>query len=309
MGGIDMPLIDVIISVCGKPFQTSLALMSLERECGRHIDKIYFVEENTKSQNIDAGCHDWVLDQLKDKIVHFVPTRWNYCFPLEADKLADTDYRHSVRYQYGWEMSDKDHVLIIHNDVYFHGDVVAAMLENIGDSICLGHVGQCWYCPAAFAGKCASDRHLEYRPDFDELNRLYKTTRAPEGYNTRAYFKPTWDDRFVRQPWPLPECRVNEWCALVALHKARKLTVPQGRVVPFGAIIGVGKQIQDVSCQWFREMHHRGQVCRNFDIYKYMHHDVPPTGQATLITKDRYADKEFEALERLKAEFGFAAQG
>jgi hypothetical protein len=297
--------IDVILSVCGKPFQTALALLTLERECGHHIDKIYFIEENTKSQDIDTGCHGWVLNELKDKIVHYVPKQWNYCFPLETEKLDDEDYRHSVRYQYGWEMTDKDHALIIHNDVYFHGDVVGAMLDNMGDNICIGHVGQCWYCPAAFAGKCDSNKHMEYRPDFDELNKLYKTTTPPEGYQIRAYYMPTWNPRFMKQPWPLPECRVNEWCALIDMKKARKLTVPHGRVTPFGAILGVGKQIQDVSCEWFREMHMRGHLCENFDIYKYMHHDVPPTGQVTLITKDKYKDKELEALEKLQTEFDY----
>lgn len=297
--------VDVIISICGKPYQTALALMTLERECGHHIDRIYFIEENTEGHEIDARCHDWVLEQLKDKIDYFVPKQWNYCFPLEEEKLSDIDYRHSVRYQYGWEKTDKDNVLIIHNDTYFHGDVVGAMLENMDGNICIGHIGQCWYCPAAFAGKCDSDHHMEYQPDFTELKALYRNTTPPEGFQIRAYFMPTWDIRFVNQPWPLPECRVNEWCAMIDMKKARKLTVPHGRVTPFGAINGVGKQIQDVSCQWFREMHIRGHKCKNFNIYDYMHHDVPPTGQATLITQDKYLDKEMVALEKLKAEFNF----
>jgi len=66
----------------------------------------------------------------------------------------------------------------------------------------------------------------------------------------------------------------------------------------------VGKQILDVGCQWFREMHLRGHTCGNFDIYSYMHHDVPPTGQPTLIDKDRYLQKELAALARLQREFG-----
>ncbi len=298
--------IDVIISVCGKPWQTALALLSLERSCGRHIDRIYFVEENTQSQGVDiqSGQHGFVLERLKHKIVYFMPPQWHYCFGLEYEKLGDTAYRHSVRYQYGWEMSDKDHVLIVHNDAWFFDDVVGALRDNLGEHIAIGHVGQCWYCPAAFTGKCGPERHLEYRPDFAELTALYKSTPTPEGALMRAYHVPRMHPMFQKQPWPLPECRVNEWCALIDLKTARKLTVPQGRVTPFGAIIGVGKQILDVGCQWFREMHIRGHTAKNFDIYAYMHHDVPPTGQPTFLEKERYRAKEEHALARLREEFG-----
>jgi hypothetical protein len=298
--------IDVIISVCGKPWQTALALLSLDRECGRHIDKIYFTEENTKSYGVDiqSGQHEYVLEKLKNKIVYFMPKQWNYCFQLEFEKLGDLDYRHSVRYQYGWEMSDKDHVLIIHNDAYFHGDVVSAMLGAMEDHIAIGHVGQCWYCPAAFTHKCDSDHYLEYRPDYAELYDLYRKTIPPKDSLMRAYHLPFMHDIFLQQSWPLPECRVNEWCAMINMKQARKLTFPAGRVTPFGAIINVGKQILDVGCQWFREMHARGHTAKNFNIYEFMHHDVPPTGQPTLLEKEKYIAKEEAALARLQDEFG-----
>ncbi|MFW5837903.1 MAG: hypothetical protein ACOCVM_07825, partial [Desulfovibrionaceae bacterium] len=114
------PKIDVVISVCGKPWQTALVLLSLDRASGQHIDTIYFTEENTRSKGVDlqAGQHGFVLERLKSKIAYFQPKQWNYCFALEEGKLEDVDYRHSVRYQYGWEMSDKKYLLIIHNDAY-----------------------------------------------------------------------------------------------------------------------------------------------------------------------------------------------
>ena len=67
----------------------------------------------------------------------------------------------------------------------------------------------------------------------------------------------------------------------------------------------MGKQILDVGCQWFREMNIRGHACKNFDIYQYMHHDVPPTGQPTLINQEQYVDKERKALEILRKEFNY----
>lgn len=300
-----MQKIDVIISVCGKPLQTHLALWSLEQSCGKHIDKIYFIEENTKTRDIDPGSNERILELLKHKIVHFMPKQWNYCFPIEWDKMDDTDYRHSVRYQYGWEMSDKDYVLIIHNDAIFHSDVVGPMLEAIGDNVAAGHIGQCWYCPASFAGLCSPDTYMDYRPDYSELRHLYKTVEPPEGSMKRAYHVPRMHPLLHDQPWPLPECRVNEWCCLVNMKIARKLTMPLGSVTPFGAFINVGKQILDVGCQWFREMHLRGKTCLNYDIYKYMHHDVPPTGQPTFVDQVRYKDKELAALAILKRDYDF----
>ncbi len=300
------PKADVIISVCGKPWQTALALLSLERSCGQHINTIYFIEENTLSQGVDiqTGQHGYVLDRLKHKIVYYKPAQWNYCFALEPEKLGNVEYRHSVRYQYGWEMSDQDYVFIIHNDTYFHGDVVSALIENMDGHVAIGHVGQCWYCPAAFTHKCDSARHLDFRPDYDELHALYQKTVPPEGSLMRAYQLPRMHEIFQKQPWPLPECRVNEWGVMINMKVARKLTVPVGRVTPFGAIVNVGKQILDVGCQWFREMHIRGHTAKNFNIYEFMHHDVPPTGQPTLLDRERYRDKEEAALAKLQEEFG-----
>ena len=300
-----MSKVDVIISVCGKPLQTCLALLSLERASGQHIDKIYFIEENTQTKGIDAGCHQYVLDALAHKIEYYMPKYWNYCFPIEWDRIDDEEYRHSVRYQYGWEKSDKDYVLIIHNDAIFRKDIIGAMVEGIGDHVAAGHIGQCWYCPAAFSGKCSPDTYMDYRPDFRELVDLYRSAQPPEGKQVRAYHLPRMHDIFFKQPWPLPECRVNEWCCLVNMKIARKMTMPIGKATPFGAFINVGKQILDVGCQWFREMHLRNQTCLNFDIYKYMYHDVPPTGQPTLIDKDKYKTKEEIALDVLRAEFDY----
>jgi hypothetical protein len=298
--------VDVLINVCGKVHQTALALLSLDRASGQHIDKIYFVEENTDTRNVQmaGGHHEFVRERLKDKIVYMMPKQWNYCFGLDLGELEDTERRHAIRYQFGWEQTDKDHVLIIHNDAVFRQDVIGPMLEAMGEHIAIGHIGQCWYCPASFTGKCGSEAYMQYRPTFPELRDLYMKTRAPEGSLMRAYHLPRMHRMFETQPWPLPECRVNEWCALIDMQKARGITAPHGRVTPFGAILSVGKQILDVGCQWFRDVHVRGYTCGHFDIYRYMHHDVPPTGQPTLIDKERYHDREMEALARLQAEFG-----
>ena len=90
---------------------------------------------------------------------------------------------------------------------------------------------------------------------------------------------------------------------LFDMKKARPLTVPRGHVMPFGAILNVGKQILDVGCGWFLYMHVHGHTCGNFGIYRYMHHDVPPTDQPTLLDRAAFELRKLEALARLRAEF------
>lgn len=38
----------------------------------------------------------------------------------------------------------------------------------------------------------------------------------------------------------IPECRVNEWCMLVDIDKARPATQPYGKAAPVGALFASG---------------------------------------------------------------------
>jgi hypothetical protein len=287
--------VDCIINVYGKPRQTELALLSLLRYSGDHIDKIFFINENDK-----LAEHKYITNKPLN-IDYFTPKYWNWINPVDTGRLHDDEYRLSVRYQYGWERSDKDFVFITHNDCVYRGDIVGALLGNTDDNIAIGQLGQCWNCPASWAKKCDSESYWNYRPSFNELSLLYHTVEPPSGHVKRPYHVPDFHGAFKMRPWPLPECRVNEWCVLVNLAVAREVTMPKGPAVPFGAILNGGTPILDVAVGWFRDVSRMGHRCTNFPIYNYMSHSA---GHPSMYDRDIYARNEINALETLKREYG-----
>lgn len=294
------PKVDCIINVFGKPLQTELALLSLMRHSGGHIDKIYFINENAK-----ISAHGTIRSRLRN-IEYYETRHKHWVNPIDVERLRDDDYRLSLRYQYGWEKSDKNFVFVTHNDCVYHDDIIGAFLENIGSAIAIGQIGQCWNCPAWWSGGCDSSRYLEYRPSFDELKELYSKTVPPEGRVMRPYHLPAFYETFVNEPWPLPECRVNEWCAMVNLSIAGNVTMPKGKALPFGAILNGGTPILDVGVGWFRDVSRMGHQCRNFPIYNYMNHSA---GHSSMFNGDLYAGNEIKALEILKRDYGRTDNG
>ncbi|MEW6602067.1 MAG: hypothetical protein AB1499_13930 [Nitrospirota bacterium] len=291
---------DCVINVFGKPLQTELALLSLMRHSGSHIDRIYLINENAKISD-----HRAIRNKLPN-IEYYETRHIHWVNPVEGVRLDDDDYRMAVRYQYGWERSDKEFIFITHNDCIYQGDIVGAFIENIGSAIAIGQIGQCWNCPAWWTGVCDSGRYWDYRPSFIELSDLYNRTVPPEGRAKRPYHLPTFHETFVKEPWPLPECRVNEWCALVNLSIANKVTMPQGEAPPFGSILPGGSPVLDVGVGWFRYVSHMGHQCRNFPIYNYMKHE---SGHPAMFDGDLYARNELKALEVLKREYGRTDNG
>jgi hypothetical protein len=224
-------------------------------------------------------------------------------------QLHDAGYRHALRYQYAWEMTDKDYLLIAHNDVLFCADVVPDMLDQIGSYIIIGEVGQCWNCPAArtnLVELCGVNGQITCRPedyaaftlDFAALNRLYK-----EAHNRKEHirpFLPRWSLEIKRQPWPLPECRVNEWCCMVNMKLARPATLPRGRARPFGAFVSAGCHNMDTSVAWFRDVHMQGYRAKHFPLNGYLRHTA---GTDSMFDKYKYESKEKQAAEIIRFDY------
>ena len=198
-----------------------------------------------------------------------------------------------MRYQYGWEQTDKDHLFITHNDVLYTSDIIGAMLSGIGDNIGIGPVGQCWNCSAHFAGVCTPDTYQQYKPTFTELLALMK--QFP-GKREKDYGKLPYKDR----PWPLPECRLNEWTAMVNMKLARSVTMPKGDTLPFGAFYEL-----DIGTRWFSDVHSKGYRVANFNLSGYATHawaGTVPSGHFALTSADEYSHSEQVAEEYLKTE-------
>lgn len=300
-------IVDVAINVFGKPAQTALSLLSLLEHSGHFIDKVYFIEEADVMNTLFA--HADILRLLGDRLVHFRPQFMNWRYAVDASRLGDPDYRHALRYQYAFEHTDKHYLLLIHNDCEFIGDAVGLLLANLGDHTGVGEIGQCWLCPANHLGHCGPGRYLEYRPDFATVRGLYETL-DPAIYRRRYTEEPTRE--LIDHPWPLPECRLNEYCCLINMTKARPDTCPQGSARPFGAYVDVGNPetgqgVLDIGVAWFGDMVRLGHSFGHVPLAACLRHVVG--GHKALFTPELYVEKEEQALAVLNARFGGLLSG
>ncbi|WP_043631260.1 hypothetical protein [Desulfovibrio sp. TomC] len=293
-------IVDVAINVFGKPAQTALALVSLLAHSGRFIDRIYFNEEADGLNAVFA--HADILAAMGDRIVHHRPSFMNWRYAVEPGRLGDPAYRHALRYQWAFERTDKRYLLLIHNDCEFVGDVVGLLLGGLGSQSGAGEIGQCWLCPAGMVGHCGPGRYLDYRPDFAQLAALYADL-DPSVYRRRYLDEPT--EALRNRPWPLPECRLNEFCCLLRMDAVRPDTCPQGPARPFGAYVDVGNPwtgngILDIGVAWFGDMVHLGHAFAHVPLSSCVRHSV---GHKALFTPDLYVRREEEALAILRDKY------
>ena len=286
--------VDVAINVYGKPLQTAVTLFSLMKHSGRHIDRIFFIQE--KKQPPGTGF-DLIVEKLGDRLDVHVPRYFLWTYPLKLLRplLRLKAFRQSLRYQYAWEQTDKDYLFITHNDVLYHDDVVGYFLENVGEHIAAGQVGMCWSCSARAADLCSGERYLAFRPSVEQYAEL--TRRFPEqraGIHKRFAHKGS--------AWPLPECRLNEWACLINMNLARPLTMPQGDILPFGAMM------LDIGTEWFFQVHQHGYTVKHLDLTGYAHHawtTSDASGHRVLFDRGAYEDGEDAARRLLEAQTHF----
>ncbi|GAA4447880.1 hypothetical protein GCM10023091_43560 [Ravibacter arvi] len=285
--------VDAVVNVYGKPYQTAVTLLSLLEHSGKWIDKIYFVEERKQPNGADF---QFILDLLGDRIVYYKPKVWLWVNKMKARRLLmKTSYfRNAVRYQYGWERSDKEFLLILHNDVLFTGDLVGQYLHNIGESTGIGRIGQCWNCPAFAGNLCTPETYTAYRPDYNEIMEIAGRHAAIRKDKYKTVVDKT-------HPWPLPECRLNEYVAMVSLKKARPDTAPLGTAQPFGSY-----NIVDLGIEWFHAMNNLGHRFSHFDYDPYAIHSwisLKNAGHDALFNQDLYLYEENIAKDYLRKEF------
>ncbi|MBO0952284.1 hypothetical protein [Fibrella forsythiae] len=292
--------VDVAISVYGKPNITAVTLLSLLRQSAQWIDTIYFIEERKQPEQTDYSLLKTWLKPYN--VVYYRPwVNYGYRNMNESPRrhlLALPPFRHALRYQYAWEKTNKKRLFITHNDVLYKGDLIGAYLEAIGDGIGIGKVGQCWNCPAFKEHLCDGDRYLRYRPFEAEVNQLYAKHGDPRG---GSYQK-----QLAKQgPWPLPECRLNEYACLIDLEKARAVTQPHGSAHPFGFFGNI-----DTASDWFSDISKMGYPVVNFDYDPYASHswvNALNNGHRALSDRSIYDSEEEIARQYLQTEFGIKA--
>ncbi|WP_420154524.1 hypothetical protein [Siphonobacter sp.] len=287
------PPVDVAINVYGKPYQTAVTLLSLLKHSGQWIDKIYFIEERKQPQGTDFS---FLYPLLGDKLIRYRPWFWLWTNPFKKEWLMKLPFiRRAIRYQYAWEKSDKKFLLVTHNDVLYEKDLVGVYLSEIGDHIGVGKVGQCWNCPAYFANKCNSEKYWDYRPSKEEVQEL---VRQHPGARTVHFDY----EMNRRSSWPIPECRLNEYTAMLNLDLARPLTTPQGPATAFGNIDGL-----DTATGWFWSISNAGYRVKHVDFDPYATHDWTGgmnSGHAALFDHQLYEKGELIAKEYLIQQYG-----
>lgn len=299
-------LVDVSINVYGKPYQTALSLLSLLRFSGEYIGRIYVVMEPQQPEYDPLSSLEW-LPYLGDLCEIYTPLHWNWINTTITSRLHNEDYRLSMRYQYAFEKSKNNYLFLMHNDIYVFGNIISGLMNEIGDAIIAGEVGQCCNCPASmlkswqdgagFVQACSSEKYQQFKPSFEELVEIYNSAKGIP--RVRPYWE-QWGLEFKENPWPLPECRVNEWACLINMQKARKVTMPLGPVLPFGAYVSAGSQTMDIGAAWFRGVHNLGFRARHVDVYKWLEHSI---GHPKLFKQDLYRWAEKQAAERLEREY------
>jgi hypothetical protein len=285
-------IVDVAINVYGKPYQTLATLKTLILHSGKHIDKIYFIQE--KEQPPWGANLDIVLKKINN-IQLFIPIHFLFIYYTERQRYNDQDYRLSIRYQYAWENTDKKYLYITHNDVLYKADIVGEMLHVLKDSeyAGVGQIGRCWECPAFHGNKCNGDKYLDYNPTYEEIMELARKYPHKKGQEHDSLID-------KNRPMPLPSCRLNEWACLINLEKIKQEVIPIGTVDPFGTMIGL-----DTATQWFRDLNLKGYKFKNIEIDKYCKHGWGKfPGHETSCNSDYYTRAEDEAVEFIEDVLG-----
>ncbi|WP_297147775.1 hypothetical protein [uncultured Desulfovibrio sp.] len=301
--------IDVAMNIFAKPYQTALSVLSLLKHSGRHVGNVWLQFEPYGSQYDIVSPYALVQhlgSLIGERCRVFQPDYWLDLNAADPSRFADDAYRYGIRYQYAFEHSTSRRLFLMHNDVLVLKDVLGYLGGLMGDAVAVGHLGQCWNCPARVAEltrevmgcePCGPERHLDFRPDYSQLQQLYALAHQ------RKIFARPYDRGFAgifdAQPWPLPECRVNEWACLLDLEKTRPLCVPHGPVLPPGAYRQCGPVCLDIGVEWFRGMHARGMTARHANLSRHLKHWVG-TGK---VTARLYALAEENALKILLTTF------
>lgn len=279
------PDIDAAVNIFAKPWQTALTLLSLHQASGQHIWE-YWLQFEPAGSKFDKIPPYHIVPYLTQELglrVHvFQPEIWQARTPADPYRMADREYRKQLRYGQAFEGTKNHFLFLTHNDVFFRKDLVGALRQNIGDAFAIGQLGQCWNCPASNdaimesvmgCSCCTPLTYMKIRPTFEQLAALYKKAREID-FPARPYDKRNFSREFERQPWPLPECRVNEWACLLNMDMIRPACMPFGAAWPPGAFRDCSGHNLDVVTPTFRDLHAQGMHAKHFNFSGFMDHFV-----------------------------------
>jgi len=300
---------DVALNIFAKPYQTALSILSLLANCREQIQTIWLQFEPAGSRFDTTSPYAiayYLRDELKVPCVIFQPEIWFDCDVAEYKRLHEDAYRLGLRFEYAMEHSPSRLLFLMHNDVFIQRNLLAAMIQEMGDAFAIGPLGQCWNCPASSTSlmaqalqrpPCRPESYATSQMPYKELSSIYALADSTKHYK-RSYSDGL-AECFQDQPWPLPECRINEWACLLDLTKTRPLTLPEGAALPVGAYAQCGSHTLDIGVAWFRAMHAHGLRAKHFATEGWLTHWVG-TGHKSRL---RYTQAEEHAKGLLQRFF------
>lgn len=241
--------IDVAVQSYKKPESLIYTLMSLKRVSGDLIDTVYINDDCSNDGSVEIFNNmsvkeyfaPWKLNvrvNTKNVGVNQVymfkhrPDYMNWLFVLsKLKRFLDPKTTHNkddVRYQYAIDNTDKKYLLIIHDDVKFFKNIVWLYLNTIeanSNLAIVGDLGQCWRCK--FSKICSPKKLMQgFRPPYFPL-----TPKKDDIFNPRKGYN--------------RDCRINEWCCLIDVEKAKLITEK------YGCLLGNYYRYSDIGAYWF----------------------------------------------------------
>ncbi|MBP6387396.1 MAG: hypothetical protein KA313_09005 [Pseudarcicella sp.] len=293
--------VDISLVFYGKPYNTMVTIESLMRVSGQWIDKIYLTHEKKQPHGDWDGIFK-IIDIFKNKkinghTVNLVIFKPKYFMSVGFKDLASTlknkDLRQSIMFQYPLETSDKKYLCTVHNDMLFHKDMIPDMIKKMESNPTkvagVGSVGQCWSCPAGpnWGNVCQSNNYFNYVPTQKEAIDLHQKHHTP---------RKDLDIKIIEsgRVHPLPECRLNEYFAMIDTEKYRKNTIPNGNIPCYGA----NWEGADLATSWTYEMHHLGYIFKHITLEDYVQHapfDLTKSGTEATFNSNKYLVSENNA--------------
>ncbi|WP_135445147.1 hypothetical protein [Vibrio tasmaniensis] len=249
-----MKKIDVAVQSFNKPESLIYSLLTLHKYCKDDIDTVWINDDKSKIGTIEKYIRlsdSNILDPWKVKIrqnerrmgwwVSFcrgkIPDYASFSFVFKRmiwnaynTKSIFVD-ENDFRYQWAINNTDKDRLLIIHDDVQFTGRVTDLLSRSIAQQDkpgITGDLGQCWRCIYQTRG-CTPKKII----DGVIPSPQWPLTREKEGDHKWA-------------------CRVNEWLALLDVEAARYIAKSEN--IFFGNYDDDG----DIGAYWFSRLNHYG---------------------------------------------------
>lgn len=221
-----MEKVDVAVCSYKKPESLIYTLFCIKEYCGNIIDTVYIHDDYSNDGTIDFYKDEKFLEaiapikiKIRENKKHFgafktistpklqelVATQKSLI--IDGPETILSDDENDVRYQWAINSTDKKYLFIVHDDIKISDNIVELYLKTIQGNqnmAIVGDLGQCYRC--FDSSKC--------NPEF-----------IMQGNRPHGYWPLT---TYELIPYPRAfkrDCRINEWCCMINVEIARKLSI------------------------------------------------------------------------------------